>query len=285
MSKRTIKIILLVVLALIFTRAILNLTNGDSDNELSGNNIAIIALEGGIFESDDFIAKLEKLEKNNNIVGVILKINSPGGAVTPSNEIYDYILTMEKPVYTAMGSVAASGGYMAALATDKIYAMPSTITGSIGVIMNLVNTEQLYDTIGIKSIVIKSGKFKDTGSPFREMREDEKELLDAVVMDMYQQFADMVSARRNMPMEDVYSVADGRILTGLQAKDAGLIDNIGSWRDAYVDMTALLNLPNVEMYEIKDKKEWWEEFLGVSLKDALSDFKMKSGIYYMLESW
>ncbi len=284
MSKKTIRIILLVVLAIVFARAIMNVS-ADKTTEIVGNNIAVINFEGAIMESETFIGKLEKLEDNANIVGVIIRVNSPGGAVTPSNEIYDYILTMEKPVYIAMGSVAASGGYMMALGGDKIYAMPSTITGSIGVIMNMVNTEELFDKVGVKSVVIASGKFKDTGSPTRPMRADERELLDGIVDSMYQQFADIVAKRRNMKIEDVYKVADGRIMTGQQAIEAGLVDNLGSWRDAYVDLSASLNLPDIQMYEVKDKKEWWEEYLGASVKDLFSKFQVKSGVYYMLENW
>lgn len=260
--KKYIKIILFVILAVIFVRAMLVMVGMGNDKPTSDNRVAIIDFDGEIFSSNNFIKQLEKLKKDKTVKGIIIRVNSPGGAVAPSNAIYDYIVSIDKPVYVAMGSVAASGGYLISLGADKIYAMPSTITGSIGVIMTLLNTEELMKKIGVKSVILKSGKYKDAGNPDREMTEDERRVLMSVVLDLYEQFVETVASRRNMKIEDVKKVADGRIFTGKMAKELKLVDNLGTWREAYQEMKNSLNIKELEYFEVEEPKEWWQEILN-----------------------
>lgn len=281
--KKYIKIILVVILAVIFARAMSVMVGGsNSDEPASDNRVAVIDFDGEIYGSQSFIEQLEKLKKDNTVKGIIIRVNSPGGAVAPSNAIYDYIVSIDKPVYVAMGSVAASGGYLVSLGADKIYAMPSTITGSIGVIMTLMNTEVLMDKIGVKSVILKSGKFKDAGNPDRQMTEEERSVLMAVVTDLYNQFINTVASRRNMKLEEVKKIADGRIFTGKMAKDLKLIDNLGSWREAYQDMKTMLNINDLVYYEVKKPKEWWETILN---KIEIFENKLysKGSLYYLTE--
>ena len=260
--KKYIKIILFVILAVIFVRAMLVMVGMGNDKPTSDNRVAIIDFDGEIFSSNNFVKQLEKLKKDKTVKGIIIRVNSPGGAVAPSNAIYDYIVSIDKPVYVAMGSVAASGGYLISLGADKIYAMPSTITGSIGVIMTLLNTEELMKKIGVKSVILKSGKYKDAGNPDREMTEDERRVLMSVVLDLYEQFVETVASRRNMKIEDVKKVADGRIFTGKMAKELKLVDNLGTWREAYQEMKNSLNIKDLEYFEVEEPKEWWQEILN-----------------------
>lgn len=282
MFKKALKVILILILAVIFARAIAVITGFGQGETVSGNRVAVLDFNGNIFGSQTVIKSIRKLEKDDGIKGIIIRVNSPGGAVAPSNEIYDYIVTVDKPVYAAMGSVAASGGYLVSLGADKIYAMPSTVTGSIGVIMSMMNTEGLFDMLGIKSVVLKSGKFKDAGNPDRPMTAEEREVLMAVVMDLYDQFITTVAARRNMDKEAVRKIADGRILTGRMAKELNLVDSLGSWRDAFQDMKSVLNIPDLEIYEVPKPQKWWEKLAEASSR-LNGIFGSRGGLYYMAE--
>lgn len=284
MLKKTLKMALIIILGIIIIRAILVMT-GFENTEISGDKIALLKFEGTITESNKIIEKLKELKTNKNIKGVILAINSPGGAVTPSNEIYDYILSMDKPVYASMGSVAASGGYMMSIAAEKIYAEPSTITGSIGVIMNMANMEELFNKIGIKSVVIKSGKFKDIGNPDRPMTEEERELLTEVIMDMFDQFVDQVAKRRNMSKEQVLKIADGRIFTGRMAQKAGLVDKLGSSADAFKDMKENFGFKDAELYIVPKDQTWWEKMSASEMLPGklVGNSGLRPGFYYLAD--
>ncbi len=245
--------------------------------------IATIDFSGQILESDIFIAKIDKLVKSEKVKGIIIKVNSPGGAITPSFNIYNYIMTIEKPVYIAMDSVAASGGYLIALGADKIYAMPTTITGSIGVIMSLVNMEELFDKIGIKSVVLKSGKFKDIGNPDKTMTEEETALMMEVINDMYEQFVNAVASRRNLQVDVVKEIADGRIFTGNMAEKLKLIDNLGSYNDAFVDMKIELENDKLELYEYKEKKKFLDKLVEGTGLDTLIETNNGTRFYFLMK--
>ncbi|MFQ5580794.1 MAG: signal peptide peptidase SppA [Nitrospiria bacterium] len=205
--------------------------------------IALIRIEGVIADSKLIVEELHRYAEDESIKGILLRIDSPGGAVAPSQEIYDEVLRIReedgKKVVTSMGTVAASGGYYIASATDLIFANPGTLTGSIGVIMELTNFQGLFEKVGLKSVTIKSGKNKDVGSPFREMKKEERVLLQGVLDDVHSQFIEAVSQGRSLGIETVRSLADGRVFTGRQAKAVGLIDELGSL-EAAVKMTAEL---------------------------------------------
>lgn len=260
--KKYFKLIIAIVVLLIFIRAILQLAGfSGAEDTITKDSIAVISIEGAIFSSKDTIESLKWAKETKEIKAIILKINSPGGAVTPSMEIYNYLLNLGKPTYAAISSLGASGGYLIGLGCDSIFSEPSSITGSIGVIMNLSNYEELLTKIGIKDVVLKSGKYKDAGNPARSMAEDERKVLEDVLMDMYRQFVEIVSVRRGLTKENVLKLADGRIYTGAMAKKLNLINELGSWEDAGAALKLHLNMPQLEYHHVEPKKTGWQAFL------------------------
>ncbi len=220
--------------------------------------IAIINIENIITQSSSTVRQIKKYADDNSVKAIVLRIDSPGGAVAPSQEIYSEILKFRKDsnkiVVTSMGNLAASGGYYIACASDKIIANPGTLTGSIGVIMTFSNIEELMKKIGLKTEVIKSGEFKDIGSPMREFTEKEKKLLQGVIDDVYDQFVNAVAVGRNIGVEKVKELSDGRIFTGRQAFEMGLVDKLGSFEEA-IKLTAELVGIEGEPKIVSEKKE------------------------------
>jgi protease-4 len=207
-----------------------------SDREESlwgGDKIAIIEVRGVILDSQPVVERLVKLRKNEKVKAIVLRIDSPGGGVGPAQEIFSELkkTQKEKKVLVSMGSVAASGGYYIACAADKILANPGTITGSIGVIVESLNVEELLRKLGLRSMVVKSGKHKDLGSPLRPMTGEEKKLLQGVLDNVHEQFIRAVAEGRKLPVEKVRKLADGRIFSGEQARDLGLVDELGTLED------------------------------------------------------
>lgn len=196
--------------------------------------IGVISLEGVLVQSEAIIEELTDFRDNANVKAILIRIDSPGGAVGASQEIFQEIkrTAAVKPVVASMGSVAASGGYYAALGANKIFANAGTLTGSIGVILKFANLEKVFDKIGYKSEVIKSGKHKDIGSMARQMTDEERLLLQALIDDVHSQFVQAVAAERQIQEELVRPLADGRIFTGRQALELGLIDQLGNMTDA-----------------------------------------------------
>ncbi len=175
---------------------------------------------------------------------IVVRLNTPGGGVGPSQEIYEEVRKIrgKKVTVASLGALATSGGYYIACATDKIYANPGTITGSIGVLMQFVNVKDLIEKIGVKGFVIKSGSFKDTGSPIREMSPEEKKLLQSVIDNVHSQFVNAVAEGRNLPRDSVLAIADGRIFSGEQAKELGLVDVLGNQEDAVAEAGKLAKI-------------------------------------------
>ncbi len=196
--------------------------------------IGIISLQGMIVSPEETLRDLADFRENNKVKGIVLRIDSPGGTVGASQEIFEEVkrTNKEKPVVASLGSVAASGGYYAALGTEQIIANPGTITGSIGVIIKFANLEDLFAKIGYRSEVIKSGKLKDIGSPSRPITEEERTLIQTLIDNVHEQFIRAVAENRLLPLEKVRAMADGRIFSGEQAKEAGLIDDYGNFYDA-----------------------------------------------------
>jgi protease-4 len=233
-----------------------------SSNLSFGDKIGVIPIDGAISESIDITTELVRLKKDSGIKAIILRINSPGGSVGPTQEIYREVrkTIQTKKVVVSMGSVAASGGYYIAAGADKIVANPGTITGSIGVIMHFVRLEELLNKIGIDLEILKSGEFKDMGSPNRELTEREKELLNALIADIQGQFEEGVAEGRNLPLEKVRQIADGRIFSGSRAKELGLVDVLGNFQDA---VEIAKNLAGIKgevtlVYPKKDKLDLWD---------------------------
>jgi len=200
----------------------------------SGTKIGVVEIDGMISKPEEITKTLVDYGKRDDIKAVILRINSPGGAVGPSQEIYSEVLRLKKKkkVVASMGTVAASGGYYIASAADSIVANPGTITGSIGVIVEFMNFEGLLSKLGLRGDVIKSGKFKDTGSPFKDMTPAERKYMQVLIDDVHDQFIEAVATGRGMDKEEVRKLSDGRIFTGKQALKEGLIDSLGSLTDA-----------------------------------------------------
>jgi protease-4 len=210
-----------------------------------GDKIAIVEIKGIITQSTEIIEEMRQYADDETVKAIILRIDSPGGGVGPSQEIHREVVKLraKKKVVASMGSVAASGGYYIACASDLIVANPGTITGSIGVVMEFTNLEELLKKIGVKGVVLKGGEHKDIGSPFREMTAGEKKIMQEVIDNVHQQFIKAVAEGRKMEQAKVIPVADGRIFTGEQAKQFGLVDEMGNLEDT-VDMAA--KLVNIE---------------------------------------
>ena len=223
-----------------------------------GSRLALIRIEGPIIDSKDATDEIKEYTKDKSIKAIVLRIDSPGGAVAPSQEIYEEVkkAVAQKKVIVSMGSVAASGGYYIAAPATKIIANPGTLTGSIGVIMEIPNIEGLMNKIGIKTEVIKSGRHKDIASAFRTMGKEEREILQGVMDNVHEQFMKAVSEGRKIKMEEVRKIADGRIFTGEQAKTNGLVDDLGTLEDAIKTAATLAGIK--------------EEPVVVSKKDRLS---------------
>jgi protease IV len=238
----------------------------------SDAEIGVLKIEGVIMESDDIISKIRILEKKESVKGVIIRINSPGGSVGASEEIYNEIkyLSTKKPVITSISNLAASGGYYVAIGSDFIFSNKGSITGSIGVIMQLAYLEKLYEFIKISPIVIKSGKFKDLGSSHRKMKPEEKKLLQALSDNMHDQFKTSVSKERKIPMEIIDNIADGRIFSGQQALELGLIDKIGTFGDSVRFMKKKLQIKEAELFYPRLKARSFKDFI-LEFQDSLKD--------------
>jgi len=199
-----------------------------------GKKVGIIQVSGPILSSNPTVKDLENFRNRKDISAILVRIDSPGGLVAPTQEIYEKIKTIkeEKPIIASMASVAASGGYYIALGADTIIANPGTIVGSIGVIMNYPVMTEFLDKVGIEFETVKSGDLKDVGSYSREVTEADRKHLNEMVDDMYSQFVNAVSQNRSLSKEEVKKIADGRVFTGKQSKELGLIDVIGTFEDA-----------------------------------------------------
>ncbi len=223
----------------------------------SGGSVGVVELNGVIMDAKKVIKQLERFEDSGEVRAVVLRLNSPGGAVAPSQEIYEMVRKMKKPVVASMSSVAASGAYYVACATKKIFANPGTITGSIGVIMEFANLEKLYEWAHIKRYALKTGKFKGSGAEYRDMTLEERALLQGMIDDVLQQFKKAVSDGRKLPMAAVTAVADGRVFSGSQAKGQKLVDELGTLQDAVNEaakMGGIKGKPKVVYPEKPQKK-------------------------------
>ncbi|MGY3313206.1 protease-4 [Peribacillus simplex] len=233
------------------------------------NVIAVFDVEGTIQDTGEasllssatynhraFMDKLKMAEENDDIKGIILRVNSPGGGVVESAEIYDKILDIKKvkkPVYVSMGSMAASGGYYISAPADKIYASPETMTGSLGVIMHGYNYEKLAKKYGVEFETIKSGPHKDIMSPTREMTGDEREILQNMINNSYDQFVKVIADGRGMTENEVRKIADGRIYDGRQAKENHLIDDFGHLDDVIAAMKTDIGKKDAQVIRYTDE--------------------------------
>jgi protease-4 len=210
-----------------------------------GARVAIVELEGVILDAEELLRDLRSHRDNPVVRAVVIRINSPGGVVAPSQELYQALLKIReagKPVVASLGAVAASGGYYVAVAADRIYANPGTLTGSIGVIMQMANLDSLMKKVGVDYVVVKAGQFKDLGNISRPMTPEERRVLQALLDDVHGQFIAAVSDGRRMDRAAVAQFADGRIFSGTQAKELKMIDELGTYEDAVNEAARLAGL-------------------------------------------
>jgi protease-4 len=260
---------------MVFFAAIYGLGLFRGENPLNlGEKVGVIPIEGIIGDAGEIIDQINEFADSNGIRAVVLRIDTPGGSVAPSQEIYQAVreLRKKKKVVVSMGSVAASGGYLIAVAADRIVANPGTITGSISAVMHYANVEELLKKVGVRSSVIKSGKFKDIGSPVREMTAEERSLIQGIVDDIYDQFVRTVSENRKIPLSKIVQLADGRVFTGRQAKELGLIDDLGGLQDAVLlagRLSGMKEKPEI-VHGMKKKTTLWR-YLMQNMTSAVSE--------------
>lgn len=245
-----------------------------------GEKIALVYVKGPIFDVRDKVKEIKEYGQDDSIKAIVLRVESPGGAVAPSQELYNEVSRAGeiKSVVVSMGSVAASGGYYISAPAEIIIANPGTLTGSIGVIMEIPNVEGLMDKVGLRTEVIKSGKHKDMASSLRKMRPEDRKLLQGIIDDVYMQFVEDVAASRGMELERVIELADGRIYTGKQALDAGLVDELGGLEDAIRRTAEIAGIDGEPKVVTKKKKvSIWDSIeskVGGSISDIFPYIKL-----------
>lgn len=249
-----------------------------------GDKVALIRVEGPIIDSKDTVDQIKDFVKDPSTKAIVLRIDSPGGAVAPSQEIYEEVrkAITKKKIVVSMGSVAASGGYYIASPASRIFANPGTLTGSIGVIMEIPNFEGLMNKLGIKTEVVKSGRHKDIASIFRGMKKEDREILQGVLDNVHDQFITAVADGRKMLREDVKKIADGRVFTGEQALKAGLVDELGDLEDAVKAAAKLSGIRGEPVVITKKEKFSFFNFLRDEVPKELKDLFPSVRVKYLL---
>lgn len=242
----------------------------------SGEKIALVELKGVIESSEDFVRQVKKYREDSSIKALLIRVDSPGGAVVPSQEMYEELRkTREggKPVVVSMGSLAASGGYYVSCGASRLVANRGTLTGSIGVISEFLQLRQAMDKLGIDVRTIKSGKLKDAGSPTRNMTEDDQRYFQHLTDDIHRQFVTVVERERNLGHRTVLELSDGRVFSGEQAVAVGLVDTLGTYEDAIAIAADLAGISG-EPALVKERKRtsWWGGILG-DVDETLGNFK------------
>jgi protease-4 len=243
-----------------------------------GEKVGVLEIKGLISEARPTLKQLERYQKDKSIKAIVVRVNSPGGAVGPAQEILRELekVRKEKKVVASLGTVAASGGYYIACGADLIMANPGTATGSIGVILQFTNVEGLTKKLGLDFFNLKAGRYKDVGSPFRQMTREEKKYLQRLVDNIYQQFLRDVAKNRKLPLEKVRVLAEGRIYTGEEAKEAGLVDELGNLPDAIERAGRLAGIKGkVEaVYPEKEGFSLLRFLLGKDTEESLSSLAL-----------
>ena len=252
-----------------------------SSTGLFEEKIGVVSINGTISSAKKISSELVTFAKDDGISAIILRINSPGGGVGATQEIYREVqkIAPQKPVVASMGSVAASGGYYVAAPATKIVSNPGTIIGSIGVFIQFVRLEELMNKIGVDLEIVKSGEFKDMGSPDRKLTQRDREILDELITDLQGQFVSAVASGRNLPVEKVQEIADGRIFSGARAKDLGLVDFMGNFQDAVEITKKIVGIKGdvALVYPKKSTGEWWNLFLKSSAGNIVGVLTEKGG--------
>ena len=281
---------LLVIFLIGLAGILIGVLISDQDQHPRGDGVAVINVNGIIIDSDPYIKSIREIRESDSVKAVVVRINSPGGAVATSQEVYEELKSLGEtvPVIASMGTVAASGGYYIACAAATIYANPGTITGSIGVIAQFASYEQLLKWAKVEVEVIKSGEFKDLGSPLRKMPEAERAYLQTLIDSVHSQFKDTVSEKRNLSPAKVASLSDGKIFTGSRAKELGLVDRIGTLEAAVAEARKLGGLNEdswIREYPIK-KKTLLDFVFPETLAERMifaSPVRTGFGLYYIAD--
>ena len=281
MKKKRVFIILGSIVALFFLMLVLLRSMGGSTS--IGQKVAVIDIRGIITRSDATIKLIHTYRDDPSIKAIVVRIDSPGGSVAPVQEIYSELEKIEKPIVASMGGSAASGGYYIACAADTIVANPGTLTGSIGVIMQFTRMKGLYDKVGLEHQVIKSGEFKDTGSPFRALTDQERAVLQTTVDDVYNQFVDTIFEARGdkLTRAEVVELADGRIFSGKQALESKLLDRLGNLPDAIQIAGELAGIEGKPKVIRKEKRtSLFEQLVGIEQMPALDEMFSPPGVTF-----
>lgn len=252
----------------------------DGDMSLIQGNedaIALVEIKGMILDSRKTVEELQKAEENKRVKGIILRIDSPGGAVGPTQEIYEEVIRIDQkiPVYASFGSLAASGGYYIGAATRKIYSNAGTLTGSIGVIMQFLNLSKLYDWAKVSTETIKAGLYKDAGNPTRSLTEEERRLMNEMIANVHEQFKnDILRVRKSRLKADLNQLAQGQVFSGQGAKEVGLVDEIGSLWDAARDLQKSVGMPDkLNLVPTKSKRKISFLDFFENIEESVSDMK------------
>ena len=285
MSKKTVIIgaIIVVFLGLLFVGSVFiarSLLGTDESRFVQKTGIGLVEVKGMILDSRETVRQLRHFLKKDDIKAVVLRVDSPGGVVAPSQEIYDEVrkFAAKKKIIVSMGSLAASGGYYISAPATLIYANPGTITASIGVIIKLSNIEALMDKIGIKSTVIKTGKFKDSGSPVRELTEEDRAMFQSVIDSTHNQFVKAVASGRKLPEDEVRRIADGRVLSGEQALALKLVDRLGTLQDAIEEAGRLSGIKGEPEVILPPKRKLnYLDLLSSGMEETIEGARNKVG--------
>ncbi len=251
-----------------------------------GDRVAVIKVKGAIIEPDRIVSRIQQAKEDKSVKALVLRVDSPGGSVGASQEIYRALEDFKssgKPLVVSMGNVAASGGYYISAPADLIFANPGTITGSIGVIVQHTELKDLLEKLGIRTTAIKTGKFKDTLSPFRDLTPEEKEYLQKTIEDAYEQFLQAILKYRSKKIgeQKLREIADGRVFTGKVAKELGLVDELGNLQDAINRAKQVAGVPEARIFYMEDKRGFIRKLMDENFEGFLSDYPLM--LYYIMK--
>jgi protease-4 len=259
-----VSLLVYLIVAVLFVATLRSWMRPAGEGFTFGPRVAVVELEGIIVDTADLVRDLQQHRANPSVRAVVIRINSPGGVVAPTQELHTALMRIReagKPVVASLGAVAASGGYYVAVAADRIYANPGTVTGSIGVIMQMANLESLFKKVGVDWVVVKSGQFKDLGNVARPMSPEERRLLQSVLDDVHAQFVAAIADGRKLDRTEVVTMADGRIFSGAQAKANRMVDELGGFEDALNGAASLAGLPSPPKLLLPRRRFSISEFL------------------------
>jgi len=266
-------------------------SSAERSSPLSFRKVGLVQISDVILSSDAVIKQLRSFREDASIAGVLLRIDSPGGASAPSQEIFSEVMryrAIRKPVVVSVGNMAASGGYYIASASTRIFANQSSITGSIGAIVEFPQYYKLLDKIGVSLNVIKAGTFKDMGSPQRQMSKEDRALMQGIVDDIHEQFIRDVCTARSMPIASIRPIADGRIMTGAQALKVGLVDTLGTYEDALSYLKSSLGIPaKTPVVEKKRRESFLRNIIFGELAERFPFLKNSyapAGSYFLFQA-